>query len=231
MAAASLITPSLPLPPDTTIHARLPVATRLLRLDRGQLPVLWLVVGLTMGTGVLLRAALRQRPRRQITLLIKEFASRPTPPCSPRSAPPACPAVRASSATSPGSVECRSRSTTVSHGSTHRHLHCEPQTLADLVVDAQISAEQVCRQLVADRFGDASQTGDGAPHETVHPHETQCSSTRSPICTSCRPRRSTSKRAEPRNAGRNEPSASSTSARRADWPPWRFRAVYACGTR
>ncbi len=141
--------------------------TLLLRLDHGQLPVLWLVVGLTMGTGVLLRAvALRQRPRRQITLLLKEFRIAADTALLAAQRATGRPRIERDLARLGGMSlaidDWQSRF------DTHRYLDCEPQTLADLVVDAQISVEQVCSQLVADRFGDASQSDDGAlPRNTL----------------------------------------------------------------
>ncbi|WP_270485398.1 FUSC family protein [Gordonia jacobaea] len=144
--------------------------TLLLRLDHTQLPVLWLVIAFTLGAGVLLRAALlRERPQRQITLLLREFRIAADTALLA--------AQRATSLSGRPHIE-RDLARLVgmslaiddwqSRFDTHRYLHCEPQTLADLVVDAQISVEQVCSQLVADRFGDTSQTDDGAlPRNTL----------------------------------------------------------------
>lgn len=137
--------------------------TLLLRLDQSQLPVLWPVIALTVCAGILLRVvALRERPQRQIALLLRE--------CRSAADTALLAAQRATSRSVRPHIErdlarlggmSLAINNWQSRFDTHRHLDCEPETLADLVVDAQISVEQVCNQLVADRFDNASPTDDG----------------------------------------------------------------------
>ena len=144
--------------------------TLLLRLDHSQLPILWLVITITMVVGVLLRAvALHEWPQRQIMLLLKEFRIAADTALLT--------AQRATSLSGRPRIErdlARLGGISLaindwhSRFDTHRHLRCEPQTLADLVVDAQISVEQVCGQLIAARIDDTSPRGDGTlPRNTL----------------------------------------------------------------